>query len=58
MSNPLIDRRIVHRDDIRRTIEAQQKGIETGRAYNIGSRHRRADGAPDPSCSVTGLIRT
>lgn len=35
---------IVHPDDLQHTIAAQQKGFETGRAYNVESRHRRADG--------------
>jgi PAS domain S-box-containing protein len=34
----------VHPDDLQNTIAAQQKGFETGRAYNVESRHRRADG--------------
>jgi PAS domain S-box-containing protein len=35
---------IVHSDDLQHTIAAQRKGFETGRAYNVESRHRRADG--------------
>jgi PAS domain S-box-containing protein len=35
---------IVHPDDLQHTIAAQRKGFETGRAYNVESRHRRADG--------------
>lgn len=35
---------LVHPDDLQNTIAAQQKGFETGRAYNVESRHRRADG--------------
>jgi PAS domain S-box-containing protein len=35
---------VVHPDDLQRTIAEQQKGLETGRAYNVESRHRRADG--------------
>jgi PAS domain S-box-containing protein len=35
---------IVHPDDLQRTIAEQRKGLETGRAYNVESRQRRADG--------------
>jgi PAS domain S-box-containing protein len=34
----------VHPDDLQQTIAAQQKGFETGRAYNVESRLRRGDG--------------
>jgi PAS domain S-box-containing protein len=35
---------LVHPDDLQHTIAAQERGFETGRAYNVESRHRRADG--------------
>jgi PAS domain S-box-containing protein len=35
---------LVHPDDLSHTIAAQQKAHETGTAYNVESRHRRADG--------------
>ena len=35
---------VVHPDDLQHTIAAQLKAHETGRAYNVESRHRRADG--------------
>src|SRR5580704_2699531 len=35
---------IVHPDDLQHTIAAQRKGLETARAYNVETRHRRADG--------------
>jgi PAS domain S-box-containing protein len=35
---------VVHPDDLERTIATQQKAHETGAAYNVESRHRRADG--------------
>jgi PAS domain S-box-containing protein len=35
---------VVHPDDLQRTIAAQLKAHETGSAYNVESRHRRADG--------------
>src|SRR4029434_2935402 len=35
---------VVHPDDLQHTIDAQMKAHETGRAYNVESRHRRADG--------------
>ncbi len=35
---------VVHPDDLQRTIAAQQSAHETGSAYNVESRHRRADG--------------
>ncbi|MGB9435374.1 MAG: PAS domain-containing protein [Candidatus Acidiferrum sp.] len=33
---------MVHPDDLQHTIAAQEKGLETGRAYYVESRHRRA----------------
>jgi PAS domain S-box-containing protein len=35
---------LVHPDDLQHTIAVQQKGFETGRAYNVECRQRRADG--------------
>jgi PAS domain S-box-containing protein len=35
---------VVHGDDLQHTIAAQAEAHETGRAYNVESRHRRADG--------------
>src|SRR5882672_10116583 len=35
---------VVHPDDLERTVAAQLEAHETGRAYNVESRHRRADG--------------
>ncbi|MDX6303426.1 MAG: hypothetical protein QOI77_395 [Blastocatellia bacterium] len=35
---------VVHPDDLQHTIATQQKAHETGSAYNVESRHRRADG--------------
>ncbi len=35
---------VVHPDDLQRTIDAQTRAHETGQAYNVESRHRRADG--------------
>lgn len=35
---------VVHPDDLQHTIAAQREAHETGRAYNVESRHRRADG--------------
>jgi PAS domain S-box-containing protein len=35
---------VVHPDDLQRTVAAQLEAHETGRAYNVESRHRRADG--------------
>jgi PAS domain S-box-containing protein len=35
---------VVHPDDLQYTIDALMKAHETGRAYNVESRHRRADG--------------
>ncbi len=35
---------VVHPDDLQETIATQQKAHETGTAYNVESRHRRADG--------------
>jgi PAS domain S-box-containing protein len=35
---------VVHPDDLQRTVAAQVEAHETGRAYNVESRHRRADG--------------
>jgi PAS domain S-box-containing protein len=35
---------LVHPDDLRHTIAVQQKGFETGRAYNVECRQRGADG--------------
>jgi PAS domain S-box-containing protein len=35
---------VVHPDDLQHTIATQQKAHETGTAYNVESRHRRADG--------------
>ena len=36
---------VVHPDDLERTIAAQMEAHQTGSAYNVESRHRRADGA-------------
>jgi len=35
---------VVHPDDLQHTIATQQTAHETGTAYNVESRHRRADG--------------
>jgi len=35
---------VVHPDDLQNTIATQQTAHETGSAYNVESRHRRADG--------------
>jgi len=35
---------VVHPDDLQDTIATQQRAHETGTAYNVESRHRRADG--------------
>ena len=35
---------VVHPDDLERTIAAQMQALRTGSAYNVESRHRRADG--------------
>ena len=35
---------VVHPDDLQRTIAAQMQAHQTGSAYNVESRHRRADG--------------
>ena len=35
---------VVHPDDLQHTIAALMKAHETGQAYNVESRHRRADG--------------
>jgi PAS domain S-box-containing protein len=35
---------IVHPDDLQHTIDAQMKAHETGQAFNVESRNRRADG--------------
>ncbi|HSE18121.1 MAG TPA: PAS domain-containing protein [Pyrinomonadaceae bacterium] len=35
---------VVHPDDLQRTIAAQLSARQTGNAYNVESRHRRADG--------------
>src|SRR3954467_8216635 len=35
---------VVHPDDLQHTIAAQAEAHETGSAYNVESRHRRADG--------------
>ncbi len=35
---------VVHPDDLQHTIDAQRRAHETGGAYNVESRHRRADG--------------
>ena len=35
---------VVHPDDLQHTIATQLKAHETGTAYNVESRHRRADG--------------
>jgi PAS domain S-box-containing protein len=35
---------VVHPDDLQRTVAAQVEAHETGCAYNVESRHRRADG--------------
>jgi PAS domain S-box-containing protein len=35
---------VVHPDDLQHTIATQQRAHETGTAYNVESRHRRADG--------------
>jgi PAS domain S-box-containing protein len=35
---------VIHPDDLQHTIDAQMKAHETGQAFNVESRHRRADG--------------
>ena len=35
---------VVHPDDLQHTIDALMKAHQTGQAYNVESRHRRADG--------------
>ena len=35
---------VVHPDDLERTVAAQMEAHKTGSAYNVESRHRRADG--------------
>jgi PAS domain S-box-containing protein len=35
---------VVHPDDLQHTVDALMKAHETGEAYNVESRHRRADG--------------
>jgi PAS domain S-box-containing protein len=35
---------VVHPDDLQQTIDALMKAHETGQAYNVENRHRRADG--------------
>ena len=35
---------VVHPDDLQRTVAAQMEAHQTGRPYNVESRHRRADG--------------
>src|SRR2546427_2595368 len=35
---------VIHPDDLQHTIDALMKAHETGQAYNVESRHRRADG--------------
>src|SRR5258705_5487560 len=35
---------VVHPDDLERTVAAQMEAHQTGNAYNVESRHRRADG--------------
>ena len=35
---------VVHPDDLQRTVAAQLEAHKTGGAYNVESRHRRADG--------------
>ena len=35
---------VVHPDDLERTVSAQLEAHQTGSAYNVESRHRRADG--------------
>src|SRR6185503_11676162 len=35
---------VVHPDDLQRTVSAQREAHKTGSAYNVESRHRRADG--------------
>src|SRR6185503_8290403 len=35
---------VVHPDDLERTVTAQMEAHKTGHAYNVESRHRRADG--------------
>ena len=36
---------VVHPDDLQRTVATQIEALQTGSAYNVESRHRRADGA-------------
>src|SRR5882757_138988 len=35
---------VVHPDDLQRTMATQIEALQTGSAYNVESRHRRADG--------------
>jgi PAS domain S-box-containing protein len=35
---------VIHSDDLQHTIDAMMKAHETGQAFNVESRHRRADG--------------
>lgn len=35
---------VVHPDDLERTVATQMEAVQTGSAYNVESRHRRADG--------------
>src|SRR3977135_3628824 len=35
---------VIHPDDLQHTIDALMKAHETGQAFNVESRHRRADG--------------
>ena len=35
---------VVHPDDLQRTVATQIEALQTGSAYNVESRHRRADG--------------
>ena len=35
---------VIHPDDLQHTIDAMMKAHETGQAFNVESRHRRADG--------------
>ena len=35
---------VVHPDDLQRTVATQIQALQTGSAYNVESRHRRADG--------------
>jgi len=36
---------VIHPDDLQHTIDALMKAHETGQAFNVESRHRRADGS-------------